>query len=54
MVKIPVAQQRLYKNIFVCKRCSLKRRATPKHIIEKRVKCRRCGRNEFRPIRKKT
>lgn len=53
MVKIPVAQERLFKNIFVCKKCSLKKRATVKQIIEKKVKCRRCGRREFRPLRKK-
>ncbi len=53
MVKIPVAQQRLFKNIFICKRCKLKRRATPKQILEKRVKCRKCGKREFRLPRKK-
>ena len=53
MVKIPIAQQRLYKNIFVCKKCSLKRKATPKQIMEKKVKCRGCGGKEFRTLRKK-
>ncbi len=53
MVKIPVAQQRLFKNVFVCKKCKLKIRATPKQILEKKVKCRRCGGREFRLLRKK-
>ena len=36
--KIPAAQARLFKNVFVCKRCSTKMRADARKIIEKRIK----------------
>lgn len=51
--KIPVAQQRMFKNVFVCKDCSSKMRSDPRKIIERKVKCRKCGGNAFRPIKKK-
>ncbi|MEK6852267.1 MAG: hypothetical protein AABX59_00150 [Nanoarchaeota archaeon] len=50
MAKIPVAQQRLFQNVFVCKRCSLKKRSAPRQILEGKVKCRKCGGKAFRPI----
>ena len=51
--KILAAQQRLFKNVFVCKDCGTKIRAEPQKIIEGKVKCRSCKRRAFRPIRKK-
>jgi len=51
--KILAAQQRLFKNVFVCKNCNAKIRADPKKIIERKVKCRKCQRRAFKPIRKK-
>lgn len=51
--KIPAAMGRLYKNVFVCKRCSLKMRSDSRKVIERKVKCRRCNGKEFRTIRKK-
>jgi len=51
--KVPAAQARLFKNVFVCKSCSTKIRAEPKKILERKVKCRKCGKREFRAIRKK-
>ena len=35
--KIPAAQQRLFKNIFVCKKCKTKIRADPRKIIERKI-----------------
>lgn len=51
--KIPVAQERLFKNVFVCRDCSTKVRAEARKIIEKKVRCRKCGKKSFRPVRKK-
>lgn len=51
--KIPAAQARLFKNVFVCKDCNSKIRADPRKIIEKKVKCRKCKGRAFRPIKKK-
>jgi ribosomal protein L40E len=53
MAKIPATQARLFKNVFVCKRCSAKIKADPKKILEGKVKCRKCKGKAFRPIRRK-
>jgi len=53
MAKIPEAQNRLFKNVFVCKKCKNKIRAEPLKILEGKVKCRKCKNRTFRPLRKK-
>ncbi|MBS3085726.1 50S ribosomal protein L40e [Candidatus Pacearchaeota archaeon] len=53
MAKIPEAQHRLFKNVFVCKRCHSKIRADPRKILEGKIKCRKCKTKAFRPLRKK-
>ncbi|HLD37945.1 MAG TPA: 50S ribosomal protein L40e [Candidatus Nanoarchaeia archaeon] len=53
MAKIPEAQNRLFKNIFICKECKTKMKSDSQRILKGRVKCRKCGRSAFRPIRKK-
>lgn len=52
-IKIPAAMARLYKNVFVCKSCGTKMRADPKKIMSGKIKCRKCKRKAFRPVRKK-
>lgn len=51
--KIPAAQKRLFKNVFVCKNCKAKIKADPRKIIDGKVKCRKCKKRAFRAIRKK-
>jgi DNA replicative helicase MCM subunit Mcm2 (Cdc46/Mcm family) len=51
--KIKEAQNRLFKNVFVCKKCQTKIRAEPQKILKGKVKCRKCKRSAFRPLRKK-
>ena len=51
--KIPVAQQRMFKNVFICKNCGSKIRADPRKIIEGKIKCRKCRKTAFRAVRKK-
>ncbi|MEX0932558.1 MAG: hypothetical protein WDZ77_00450 [Candidatus Pacearchaeota archaeon] len=53
MAKILEAQNRLFKNVFVCKKCQTKVKATPVRILEGKVKCRKCKKAAFRPIKKK-
>ena len=53
MAKIEEAQNRLFKNIFVCKACQTKMRADPQKILKGRVKCRKCDKAAFRPLKKK-
>ena len=53
MSKIPEAQNRLFKNVFICKECKLKIKSDSQRILKGRVRCRKCGGKAFRPIRKK-
>jgi len=53
MAKIPEAHNRLFKNVFVCKKCQSKARADPQKILKGKVKCRKCARTAFRPLKKK-
>jgi len=53
MAKILEATNRLFKNVFVCKSCQTKVRADPQKILDGRVKCRKCKKKEFRPLKKK-
>lgn len=52
MVSFPEASTRMFKNVFVCRRCKTKIRSNAQKIIKKEVACRRCGGKVFRPIRK--
>jgi len=51
--KLPATQGRLFKNIFICKHCKSKIRADSRKILEGKVRCRKCLKKTFRPIRKK-
>lgn len=53
MAKILEATNRLYKNLFVCKRCQIKIRSDPQRILKGKVRCRKCGKTAFRPLKKK-
>ncbi|MBU4502804.1 MAG: hypothetical protein KKA79_09485 [Nanoarchaeota archaeon] len=53
MAKIPEAQARLYKNVFVCKKCKSKVRAPNIKILQGKIKCKRCNSKSFRAVRKK-
>jgi len=50
--KFPEAQARLFKNVFVCRKCKHKIRANPLKVILGNVKCRKCGSHQLRPKRK--
>jgi len=53
MARIKEAQDRIFKNIFVCKKCHTKVRSDPQKILKGKVKCRKCKKNAFRPLKKK-
>lgn len=53
MAKILEATNRLYKNMFVCKKCKTKIRADPQKILKGEVRCRKCKKRVFRPLKKK-
>ena len=52
-IKIPAAQNRLYKNAFVCKECKHKMKLESQKILTGKARCRKCGKKDFRPVRKK-
>jgi DNA-directed RNA polymerase subunit RPC12/RpoP len=53
MAKIPEAQNRLFHNVFICKKCGTKVRTEPQKILKGKVKCRSCKARVFRPLKKK-
>lgn len=55
MAKFPEAEARLIRNIFVCKDCKTKIRASNLKILEEKITCRnpKCKGKKFRPARKK-
>lgn len=53
MAKIAEATNRLFKNVFVCKNCKTKLKSKPIKILKEEVRCKKCGKTSFRPLRKK-
>ena len=51
--KIPEAQNRLFKNTFVCQRCHVKIKADPQKVLKGKARCRKCGKSQFRVPKKK-
>ena len=52
MVRFPEADARIFKNVFVCRRCKSKLKANPHKVKQGKVKCRKCGSKALRPKRK--
>jgi len=53
MVKFPEAQERLFKNVFVCRKCKSKLRTDPAKVRKGKSRCRKCSSHALRPIKKK-
>ena len=53
MSKFAEAENRRFKNIFVCRVCKSKIRAPNMKVIAGKVKCRNCNGKALRPVRKK-
>ncbi|MBI3333880.1 hypothetical protein HYZ97_00120 [Candidatus Pacearchaeota archaeon] len=51
--KLPIAQARLFGNVFICKECNHRVRTQAVRIIAGKIKCVKCGSRVFRPVRKK-
>ncbi|MCX6711181.1 MAG: hypothetical protein NTZ02_03780 [Candidatus Woesearchaeota archaeon] len=52
-MKFPEAETRLFKNVFVCRKCKTKRRAPMMKVMAGKISCRRCGSKALKPVRKK-
>jgi len=53
MAKFPEANKRLFKNIFVCRKCKAKIRTDPAKVMKGAARCRKCSGSALRPKRKK-
>ena len=53
MVKFEEAGNRIQKNIFVCRHCKAKIRASSLKVSQGKIKCRKCNSIKLRPKRKK-
>lgn len=52
-MKFKEVEDRLFKNIYVCRKCKSKIRVgNPAAIKNKKAKCRKCGYKELRPKKK--
>ena len=51
--KLPVAQTRMFKGLFICRDCNQKIRSDAIRVIAKKIVCRKCGGKVFRPVRRK-
>lgn len=53
MAKFPEAHARLFKNIFVCKRCKSRIRAPQMKVLQGKISCRKCASRALRTVRMK-
>jgi len=51
--KLPIAQTRMFHNVFICRECNKRIRTQPTRVIAGKVRCSKCGSKHFRPVRKK-
>jgi len=54
MAKIEAAQARLFKGIFVCRRCGSKLKVQARKVAEGKARCRKCKSRVFKAKSKKT
>ena len=47
-MKIPEAEARLFKRVFICRKCKAKIKADSAKIRAKRILCRKCGSRDFK------
>ena len=53
MAKFPEANNRWFKNIYVCRTCKSKMRAPTMKVLRGAITCRSCAGKHLRPKRKK-
>ncbi len=53
MVKFPEADARLFRNVFVCRKCKTRIRAPNLKVSQGLITCRKCGSRALRAVRKK-
>lgn len=51
MATFPEAEARLFKNMYVCRKCETKFRTTVGKVLAGKASCRECKSNSVRPVR---
>jgi formylmethanofuran dehydrogenase subunit E len=51
--KIEAAHARLFKEMFICRRCGSKIKAQSRKVSEGKIRCRKCKGNVFKPKSRK-
>lgn len=52
MARFIEATQRLFGNVFVCRKCKRKIRSSYQKVLQKKTSCRTCGAKAFRAVKK--
>jgi len=47
--KNPATQGRVYSRVYICMKCCARIRADAQKVIQKKIKCRKCGYRGLRP-----
>ena len=51
--KFPETEARLYTRVFICMKCGARNKGDVLKVRMGKVKCRKCKKRAFRPIKKK-
>ncbi|HII15633.1 MAG TPA: hypothetical protein HA362_04940 [Nanoarchaeota archaeon] len=52
MGKFDEAIGRMFNRVFVCRNCKTKIKTDKMRILKKEIICKKCGSDQFRPIKK--
>ena len=53
MAKFPEAEARIFRNLFVCRKCKSTIKANNMDVMAGKIKCRKCNSKALRPVKKK-
>ncbi|MFH2028593.1 MAG: 50S ribosomal protein L40e [Nanoarchaeota archaeon] len=53
MAKFPEAEARIFRNVYICRKCKSKVRAPNLKVLSGKITCQKCGAHAFRPVKKK-
>ena len=51
MATFPEAEARLFKNVYICRKCEKKFRTTVSKVLAGKAVCRSCKAKQVRPVR---
>ena len=51
MATFPQAENRLFKNVYICRKCESKTKIPINKVLANKAVCRKCGNKQVRPVR---